>query len=169
MGITKDKKLNNGKSSIREVLHPRNEGIPFDLDLFKDIHVNKSAVERRTATMGKRRSVKKEWQAAWLLRAITCIDLTTLAGDDTAGNVIRLCNKAKNPVRKDLLDAFYLLGKVPDIHLFAVSISSPSEVSTELTPEIERLIPELSDRVVFLDPSHSVCDSRGLDSHSFSS
>jgi len=85
--------------------HDRNLGIPLDLDMIKGIRVNRSAVERRTATMGKRRSVKKEWQAAWLLRAVSCIDLTTLAGDDTPGNVMRLCAKAIQPVRKDLLTA----------------------------------------------------------------
>ncbi|MCB0501695.1 MAG: deoxyribose-phosphate aldolase [Bacteroidetes bacterium] len=85
--------------------HSRNEGIPFDLDLIKDIKINKSAVERRASTIGTRRSVKKEWQAAWLLRAITCIDLTTLSGDDTPGNVHRLCAKARQPVRQDILKA----------------------------------------------------------------
>lgn len=85
--------------------HLRNPGIPFDIDMFQDIRVNRSAVERRVQTIGKRRSVKKQWQAAWLLRAVTCIDLTTLAGDDTPGNVIRLCTKAKQPIRKDLLAA----------------------------------------------------------------
>jgi deoxyribose-phosphate aldolase len=55
--------------------------------------------------MSTRRTVKKEWQAAWLLRAITCIDLTTLAGDDTPGNVLRLCAKARQPVRRDILEA----------------------------------------------------------------
>jgi deoxyribose-phosphate aldolase len=83
----------------------RNEGLPLDLDLIKEIRVNRSAVERRAATINKRRTVKKDWQAAWLLRAISCIDLTTLAGDDTPGNVIRLCSKAMNPVRGDLLEA----------------------------------------------------------------
>jgi deoxyribose-phosphate aldolase len=67
--------------------------------------VNRSAVERRAATILTRRTVKKEWQAAWLLRAITCMDLTTLQGDDTPTNVRRLCAKAKQPVRQDLLDA----------------------------------------------------------------
>ena len=85
--------------------HKRNDGIPFDPAHFIDININKSAVERRAKTLGTRRTVKKEWQAAWLLRAVTCIDLTTLAGDDTPGNVIRLCQKAKNPVRQDLLEA----------------------------------------------------------------
>lgn len=91
----------------------RNPGIPLNLDIINEIRVNRSAVERRAATLGKRRSVKKQWQAAWLLRAISCIDLTTLAGDDTPGNVVRLCAKARQPVRQDLLDS---LG-VGDLHL----------------------------------------------------
>ncbi len=86
-------------------LHQRNEGIPFDANLFKDINVNRSAVERRASTLSGRRSVKKEWQAAWLLKALSCIDLTTLAGDDTPSNVHRLCAKAKSPVRLDVLEA----------------------------------------------------------------
>jgi len=81
----------------------RNPGTPLDLDLISKIKINKSAVERRTATIGTRRAVKKEWQAAWLLKALTCIDLTTLAGDDTPGNVSRLCAKARRPVRSDIL------------------------------------------------------------------
>ena len=87
------------------ILHDRNEGIPFDANLFKDININRSAVERRASTLAKRRSVKKQWQAAWLLKAISCIDLTTLSGDDTQGNVLRLCAKAKSPVRLDVLKA----------------------------------------------------------------
>lgn len=86
----------------------RNPGTPLHLDWFEDLHVNLSAVERRTATIPTRRSVKKDWQAAWLLRAITCIDLTTLAGDDTPGNVRRLCAKARQPVRQDILEALGL-------------------------------------------------------------
>ena len=81
----------------------RNQGIPLDLDWVVGARVNRSAVERRTATLPARRSVKKEWQAAWLLRAITCLDLTTLSGDDTPGRVRRLCAKAKQPVRPDML------------------------------------------------------------------
>jgi len=83
----------------------RNPGIEYHPDLFAGIHVNRSAVERRAATMGTRRTVKKDYQAAWLLRALSCIDLTTLAGDDTPGRVRRLCQKAMRPVRDDLLDA----------------------------------------------------------------
>jgi deoxyribose-phosphate aldolase len=82
----------------------RNPGIPLDLDWVMGAHVNKSAVERRIATLAGRRTVKKEWQAAWLLRAITCIDLTTLGGDDTPGRVKRLCAKAKQPIRPDMLE-----------------------------------------------------------------
>ena len=91
--------------AVTRALHLRNEGIPFDLSLIEGININKSAVDRRAATIGGRRSVKKEWQAAWLLKAISCMDLTTLSGDDTRGNVLRLCSKAKNPVRQDLLQA----------------------------------------------------------------
>ena len=83
----------------------RNPGFPLDLDWVGRIRMNRSALERRAATIGTRRTVKKEWQAAWLLRAITLIDLTTLAGDDTAGNVRRLCAKAAHPLRQDLVDA----------------------------------------------------------------
>lgn len=81
----------------------RNEGLAFNTKYFDAINVNRSAVDRRVATLGGRRSVKKEYQAAWLLKAISMIDLTTLAGDDTRGNVMRLCEKAKNPVRADIL------------------------------------------------------------------
>src|SRR5919197_3790695 len=82
-----------------------NPGTALDLDLVRALRVNRSAVERRAATIPTRRTVKKEWQAAWLLRAITCIDLTTLQGDDTPGNVLRLCAKARQPVRQDLIEA----------------------------------------------------------------
>lgn len=88
---------------------PRNTGLPLDLGLLSQIRINRSAVERRAGTLGTRRSVKKQWQAAWLLKAITCMDLTTLSGDDTEGNVMRLCQKARNPVRKDLLEAMGML------------------------------------------------------------
>ena len=84
---------------------PRNPGQPLDLDVVRAIRVNRSAAERRAATIPTRRTVKKEWQAAWLLKAITMIDLTTLSGDDTPGNVKRLCAKARNPVRPELLRA----------------------------------------------------------------
>lgn len=84
---------------------PRNRGMPLELDWVREIRVNRSAVERRAATLPRRRTVKKEWQIGWLLRAVTLIDLTTLSGDDTEGNVRRLCAKARQPVRQDLLEA----------------------------------------------------------------
>ncbi|MBX3133230.1 MAG: deoxyribose-phosphate aldolase [Gemmatimonadaceae bacterium] len=84
---------------------PRNPGGPLDLDVVRAIRVNKSAAERRSATIPTRRTVKKQWQAAWLLKAITLMDLTTLSGDDTASNVKRLCAKAQRPLRDDLVDA----------------------------------------------------------------
>ena len=89
----------------------RNPGTPLDLDWVMGAHVNKSAVERRTATLTGRRTVKKEWQAAWLLRAVTCIDLTTLSGDDTPGRVKRLCAKARTPIRADMLARLGLDGE----------------------------------------------------------
>ena len=80
-----------------------NRGIPLNLDWVEDVQVNTSAVERRAQTLVTRRTVKKEWQAAWLLRAITCMDLTTLSGDDTNQRVLRLCAKGRNPVRQSIL------------------------------------------------------------------
>ncbi|MBA3520869.1 MAG: deoxyribose-phosphate aldolase [Rhizobiales bacterium] len=87
---------------------PRNEGIPLRADLVEAVRVNLSAVERRAATLTTRRSVKKEWQAAWLVKAITCMDLTTLAGDDTPARVERLCAKGRNPIRRDIAEALGL-------------------------------------------------------------
>lgn len=80
----------------------RNEGLSFSGQLFRDIRINRSAVEHRAGTFNKRRSVKKDHQAAWLLKAISCIDLTTLSGDDTPAKVQRLCAKARQPLRPDL-------------------------------------------------------------------
>jgi deoxyribose-phosphate aldolase len=84
---------------------PRNDGMPLALDLIDDIRLNFPAAERRIASLPGRRTVKKDAQAAWLLKAITCIDLTTLAGDDTAARVRRLCAKAMSPVRPDIMEA----------------------------------------------------------------
>ncbi|MEE9388261.1 MAG: deoxyribose-phosphate aldolase [Paracoccaceae bacterium] len=83
----------------------RNPGTPLDLDWVASVQANTSAIERRAASLPGRRSVKKEFQAAWLLKAVSVIDLTTLSGDDTPGRVRRLCAKAANPVRRDILDA----------------------------------------------------------------
>jgi len=80
-----------------------NRGVPLNLDWVNAVRVNTSAVERRTQTIDTRRTVKKEWKAAWLLRAITCMDLTTLSGDDTDERVRRLCAKARQPIQHDLI------------------------------------------------------------------
>ena len=85
--------------------HERNPGFPLDLDWVERTVMNRSALERRAASFSARRSVKKHWQAAWLLKAITMIDLTTLNSDDTDGRVERLCAKARHPVREDVLEA----------------------------------------------------------------
>jgi deoxyribose-phosphate aldolase len=81
----------------------RNVGIPLDLNWLQEVRVNTSAVERRAQSQVARRTVKKDWQAAWLLRAITCMDLTTLSGDDTDERVRRLCAKARHPIQQDLV------------------------------------------------------------------
>ena len=93
---------------------PRNPGAPLDPDWFETVGVNASAVERRAATLTTSRTVKKEYQAAWLVRAIECIDLTTLAGDDTPERVRRLCAKARRPLSDDLLAALGLEDMPPD-------------------------------------------------------
>jgi len=90
-----------------------NRSIPLNMDWVEQVRVNTSAVERRTATHVARRTVKKENQAAWLLRAIACMDLTTLSGDDTADRVRRLCAKARNPLQRHLVEG---LG-IEELHL----------------------------------------------------
>lgn len=82
-----------------------NPGTDLTPEWFNQIHINTPAVERRAATLPARRSIKKEWQAAWLLNAVRCIDLTTLAGDDTEDRVTRLCAKARQPVAPEFLAA----------------------------------------------------------------
>ena len=83
----------------------RNAGTALDLGLIYGLRANRSAIERRCATLGGRRTVKKEHQAAWLLKAITCMDLTTLSGDDTEERVKRLCAKARQPISAELVAA----------------------------------------------------------------
>jgi deoxyribose-phosphate aldolase len=87
-----------------ETPHKRNPGYPLDLDWVERIRMNRSALERRAGTIGTRRTVKKDYQLAWLLKAITLIDLTTLNSDDTDGRVERLCAKARHPLRSDIID-----------------------------------------------------------------
>jgi deoxyribose-phosphate aldolase len=94
---------------------PRNAGEPLDLDRVLAIRVNRSAAERRAATIPTRRTLKKEWQAAWLLKAVTLMDLTTLSGDDTPGTVRRLCAKARAPLRPDLVEALGMQSRRPTV------------------------------------------------------
>ncbi|HNP71350.1 MAG TPA: deoxyribose-phosphate aldolase [Kouleothrix sp.] len=109
----------NGRAAPAPAAHAeRNPGCAFDRGWVDEIRINRSAVERRAATLPGRRTVKQHWQAAWLLRAVECMDLTTLAGDDTPGTVRRLCGKARQPVRADILEA---LG-VPHVRVGAVCV-----------------------------------------------
>ena len=103
-------KAKDDTTHLPQTFEPRNPGMALDLDWVLGVHANRSAIERRAATLPGRRSVKKDHQAAWLCRAISCIDLTTLSGDDTEGRVRRLCAKARQPIAPDLLDA---LGMAP--------------------------------------------------------
>ena len=96
--------------ALPQVSAPRNPGMALDLDWVLGAQANTSAIERRCAALPGRRSIKKEWQAAWLLRAIQCIDLTTLSGDDTPGRVRRLCAKARAPLRHDIEAALGVSG-----------------------------------------------------------
>ena len=96
--------------TLPQLSHRRNAGMPLDLDWVAAVQANTSAIERRAATLPGRRSVKKDHQAAWLCKAISLIDLTTLSGDDTAGRVRRLCAKARAPVRADMLDRLGMTG-----------------------------------------------------------
>lgn len=95
---------------LPQVTEPRNPGMKLDLDWVARVQANTSAIERRCATLPGRRSIKKNHQAAWLLKAISCIDLTTLSGDDTERRVHRLCAKARQPVRAEMLDALGMPG-----------------------------------------------------------
>src|SRR5215469_2744893 len=104
-----------------------NRGVRLNLDWVDAVRVNTSAVERRAQTLVTRRTVKKEWQAAWLLRAITCMDLTTLSGDDTDDRVRRLCAKARQPIQQELVEKLgiqelpFHVGAVCVYHLFVAT------------------------------------------------
>lgn len=98
------------KSQLPQVTHTRNPGMALDLDWVAAVQANTSAIERRAATLGGRRSVKKDYQAAWLCKAVSLIDLTTLSGDDTWGRVERLCAKARQPVAPWMLEKLGLPG-----------------------------------------------------------
>ena len=103
---------------LPQVSERRNEARGLDLDWVLSARANRSAIERRCATLPGRRSIKKDHQAAWLARAVSCIDLTTLAGDDTEARVRRLCAKAMGPVNGRILEALNL----PDLTVGAVCV-----------------------------------------------
>ena len=93
----------------------RNKGLALNLDWIDSVQMNRSAIERRCSTMTKRRSIKKDWQAAWLLKSLSCIDLTTLSSDDTPERVRRLCAKARQPLRPELVASLGLKGLKPQV------------------------------------------------------
>ena len=105
-------------TQLPQVTEPHNAGMALDLNWVLGVQANTSAIERRAASLPARRSVKKAYQAAWLLKAVTCIDLTTLSGDDTARRVARLCAKARQPVAASTLDALTM----PPITVGAVCV-----------------------------------------------
>ncbi len=108
--MDRDERSGRAAPAFADRPHPYNPAVPLALDPLDAVRVNLSAAERRTASLAGRRTVKKAWQAAWLVRAVQCMDLTTLNGDDTAGRVRRLCAKARQPLRADLKDALGLGG-----------------------------------------------------------
>ncbi len=97
-------------AQLPQVHEPRNDGTALDLDWVASVQANTSAIERRAASLPGRRSVKKDYQAAWLCKAVSLMDLTTLSGDDSEGRVRRLCAKARQPVSQGLLEAIGMEG-----------------------------------------------------------
>ena len=127
-----------------------NRGTSLNLDWVESVRINNSAVERRAATLVTRRTVKKDWQVAWLLRAISCMDLTTLSGDDTDERVRRLCSKARQPIQHDVVQKLGIaelniqVGAVCVYHMFVetarralegtkINVVSPARKITRLT------------------------------------
>ena len=110
MGRPMETKTQDRQMHLPQAMEPRNDGMALDLEWVRGVQANTSAIERRAKTLPGRRTVKKAHQAAWLCRAISCIDLTTLSGDDTEGRVRRLCAKARQPVRADLLQGLGMEG-----------------------------------------------------------
>ncbi len=115
---------------LPQVTEARNPGIELDMQWVRSVQANTSAIERRAASLPGRRAIKKKYQAAWLLRALTCIDLTTLAGDDTGERVRRLCAKARQPVSPGLLEA---------LGMGAVSVGAVCVYHDMIAPAVEAL------------------------------
>ena len=108
--LTTQTPANTSTAQLPQVHEPRNDGMELDLDWVMSVQANTSAIERRASTLPGRRSVKKDYQAAWLCKAISLMDLTTLSGDDSEGRVRRLCAKAKQPVATPILQALGMEG-----------------------------------------------------------
>jgi len=118
--------------------HPDNKGIPLDMSWVNSVHCIKPSIEKRAAELKTRRCVKKQWQAAWLLRVTSCIDLTTLAGDDALANIERLAFKASRPIRPDILEKM----EFPNITTGAVCVY-PNRVA-EMKDALKRAgVPDL--------------------------
>ena len=100
---------------MNKTKHPRNRGIALNQDWLDSVQMNRSALERRCASLTKRRSIKKEWQAAWLLKSLRCMDLTTLSSDDTPDRVRRLCTKARQPLSPELIESLGLSALKPRV------------------------------------------------------
>lgn len=154
-------------------IHPTNKPIPLDLQWINSVHIIKPCVEKRAAEIKTRRCVKKHWQAAWLLKVVNCIDLTTLSGDDTIANVERLAFKASKPIRPDILkminfpaittgavcvypervaemkDALKRAG-VPDLPLASVATGFPAG-QTHLTTRLAEIKQAISDGATEID------------------
>ncbi|XP_010126384.1 PREDICTED: putative deoxyribose-phosphate aldolase, partial [Chlamydotis macqueenii] len=107
-------------------------GSELELGWISKVHVNRPAVVRHAERIKKWRTVKGNWQAAWLLKAVTCIDLTTLSGDDTPSNVHRLCFKAKHPIREDLLKAL-------DMHDKGITVGAVCVYPARVTDAVNAL------------------------------
>ncbi|XP_025926198.1 deoxyribose-phosphate aldolase isoform X3 [Apteryx rowi] len=110
----------------------RNPGTGLELGWISKVHVNQPAVLRHAERIRTRRTVKSNWQAAWLLKAVTCMDLTTLSGDDTPSNVHRMCYKAKHPIREDLLKAM-------DMHDKGITVAAVCVYPTRVTDAVNAL------------------------------
>ncbi|XP_068804326.1 deoxyribose-phosphate aldolase [Struthio camelus] len=110
----------------------RNPGTALELGWISKVHVNQPAVLRHAERIQTRRTVKSNWQAAWLLKAVTCMDLTTLSGDDTPSNVHRMCYKAKHPIREDLLKAM-------DMHEKGITVAAVCVYPARVTDAVSAL------------------------------
>ena len=113
-------------AQLPQVHAPRNDGTALDLDWVASVQANTSAIERRAASLPGRRSVKKDYQAAWLCKAVSLMDLTTLSGDDSEGRVRRLCAKARQPVSQNLLEAIGMEGLTLGPFAFITTWSKPA-------------------------------------------